>query len=163
MSKFPILRSLHSQTMSNLVRRKYSLTCPKLTKLKKGSLVLSPLKQFLRRELEVLKKLNRLPKKPMSVFARSGETLKQNEWISEIAIIWNQRERRSSFRVCSNEPMGGTSWIQAESRNQKQKESSHIIWTGICAQEKRQVDSPLRKHFELVPKPQLGRFCIFPI
>ncbi len=93
--------------------------------------------------------------------ARSGETLKQNEWISELLSSGIRGKGGQVLEFARIEPMGGTSWIQAEAETKNRKKAVISFGPEYAPLEKRQVELAIEEAFELVPKPQLVVFASF--
>lgn len=99
-------------------------------------------------------------KADMSI-ARSGETLKQNEWIDEMLSAGIRGKGGQILEFARIEPLGGTKWIHAEAETKDGKKAVISFGPEYAPLEQRQVELAIEESQELVPKPKIVIFASF--
>ena len=92
---------------------------------------------------------------------RSGETLRQNEWISEILMSGIRGKASQILEFARVEPIGGTRWINAEAETKDGKNVVISFGPEYSPLEQRQVELAIEEAQQLVPKPNLVIFASF--
>lgn len=93
--------------------------------------------------------------------ARSGETLRQNEWIDEMLSTGIRGKGGQVLEFARIEPLGGTRWVHAEAET---KDGKHVVISfgpEYAPLEQRQVELAVNEAQELVPKPKMVIFASF--
>jgi len=93
--------------------------------------------------------------------SRSGETIRQNELISEMLSTGIRGKGGQILEFARIEPLGGTRWIQAEADTKDGKKAVISFGPEYAPLEKRQVELAIEEALELVPKPKLVVFASF--
>jgi adenine-specific DNA-methyltransferase len=93
--------------------------------------------------------------------ARSGETLRQNDWIAELLSTGIRGKGGQTMEFARIEVLGGTSWIHAEAETKEGKKAVISFGPEYAPLEKRQVELAIEEALELVPKPKLVIFASF--
>jgi len=93
--------------------------------------------------------------------ARSGETLKQNEWIDEMLSTGIRGKGGQVLEFARIEPLGGTRWIHAEAETKDGKKAVISFGPKYAPLEQRQVELAIEEAQELVPKRKMVIFASF--
>lgn len=93
--------------------------------------------------------------------ARSGETLRQNDWINELLSAGIRAKGGQILEFARIEALGGTSWIHAEAETKDGKKAVLSFGPEYAPLEKRQVELAIEEALQLVPKPKLVIFASF--
>ncbi len=93
--------------------------------------------------------------------ARSGETLKQNEWIDEMLSTGIRGKGGQMLEFARIEPLGGTRWVHAEAETKDGKKAVVSFGPEYAPLEQRQVELAIEESQELVPKPKMVIFASF--
>lgn len=93
--------------------------------------------------------------------ARSGETLKQNEWIDEMLSTGIRGKGGQMLEFARIEPLGGTRWVHAEAETKDGKKAVISFGPEYAPLEQRQVELAIEESQELVPKPKIVIFASF--
>jgi adenine-specific DNA-methyltransferase len=101
------------------------------------------------------------PQEPDISISRSGETLRQNDWISEMLSTGIRGKGGQTLEFARIEVLGGTNWIHAEAETKDGKRAVISFGPEYAPLEKRQVELAIEEALELVPKPKLVIFASF--
>jgi len=93
--------------------------------------------------------------------ARSGETLKQNEWIDEMLSTGIRGKSGQMLEFARIESLGGTRWVHAEAETKDGKKAVISFGPEYAPLEQRQVELAIEESQELVPKPKIVIFASF--
>jgi adenine-specific DNA-methyltransferase len=93
--------------------------------------------------------------------SRSGETLKENEWISEMLSTGIRGKAGQILEFARIEQLRGTQWLQAEAESKDGNKAVISFGPEYAPLEKRQVELAIEEALELVPKPKLVIFASF--
>jgi len=93
--------------------------------------------------------------------SRSGETLKQNEWIDEMLSTGIRGKRGQILEFARIEPLGGTRWIHAKAETKDGKGAVISFGPEYAPLEQRQVELAIDEAQELVPRPKIVIFASF--
>jgi adenine-specific DNA-methyltransferase len=93
--------------------------------------------------------------------SRSGETLRQNDWISEMLSTGIRGKSGQVMEFARIEPIGGTRWIHAEAETKDSKKAVISFGPEYAPLEQRQVELAIEEAQQLVPKPKLIVFASF--
>jgi len=95
--------------------------------------------------------------------ARSGETLRQDEWRGELLKAGIRGKGGQKIEFSRVEPMGGTRWIQGDAETKEAKPQRVVVSFGPehAPLEQRQVALALEEANQLVPKPKIIVFAAF--
>ncbi len=93
--------------------------------------------------------------------ARSGETMRQNDWIAELLSTGIRGKGGQTLEFARIEVLGGTNWIHAEAETKDGKKAVISFGPEYAPLEKRQVELAIEEALELVPKPKLVVFASF--
>lgn len=93
--------------------------------------------------------------------ARSGETLKQNEWIDEMLSTGIRGKGGQILEFTRIEPLGGTRWVHAEAETKDGKKVVISFGPEYAPLEQRQVELAIEESQELVPNPKMVIFASF--
>jgi adenine-specific DNA-methyltransferase len=93
--------------------------------------------------------------------ARSGETLRQNDWIAELLSTGIRGKGGQTLEFARIEVLGGTNWIHAEAETKDGKKAVISFGPEYAPLEKRQVELAIEEALELVPTPKLVVFASF--
>ncbi len=110
------------------------------------------------RSLETIESSN---SRPDSSIARSGETLRQNDWIDELLSTGVRGKGGQSIEFARVEPLGGTRWINAEAETKDGKKAVISFGPEYAPLEQRQVELAIEEAQQLVPRPKLVIFASF--
>lgn len=93
--------------------------------------------------------------------SRSGETLRQNEWIAEMLSAGIRGKGGQILEFARIEPLGGTRWVHAEAETRDGKRAVVSFGPEYAPLEQRQIELAIEEAQELVPKPDLVIFASF--
>ncbi|MEI7731373.1 MAG: site-specific DNA-methyltransferase, partial [Verrucomicrobiota bacterium] len=108
--------------------------------------------------------------------ARSGETVRQDEWRSELLRAGIRGKGGQMIRFSRVEPLSGTRWLHADAETKPNDDGAMMLHDGPAKEiqrvvisfgpehaplEQRQVESALEEARKLVPRPQLIVFAAF--
>jgi adenine-specific DNA-methyltransferase len=93
--------------------------------------------------------------------ARSGETLKQNDYVAEMLSTGIRGKGGQTLEFARIEMLGGTNWINAEAETKDGKKAVISFGPEYAPLEKRQVELAIEEALVLVPKPKLVVFASF--
>ena len=108
--------------------------------------------------------------------ARSGETVRQNEWRAELLRSGIRGKGGQMIRFSRVEPLSGTRWLHADAETKPNDDGPAKLREGAAKEiqrvvisfgpehaplEQRQVESALEETRKLVPRPQLIVFAAF--
>jgi adenine-specific DNA-methyltransferase len=93
--------------------------------------------------------------------ARSGETLRQSEWRTELFKTGIRAKGGTKMEFMRVEPLGGTRWLSADAETKEAKPRRAVISFGPehAPLEQRQVAMALEEAQTLIPKPALVIFA----
>ncbi len=108
--------------------------------------------------------------------ARSGETIRQNDWRAELLRAGIRGKGGQMIRFSRVEPLSGTRWLHADAESKPNDDGPAKLREGAAKEiqrvvisfgpehaplEQRQVESALEEARKLVPRPQLIVFAAF--
>ena len=93
--------------------------------------------------------------------SRSGETLKQNDWIAEMLSSGIRGKGGQIMEFARIESIAGTRWIHADAETKDGKRAIISFGPEYAPLEQRQVELALEEAQQLVPKPKLVIFASF--
>ena len=93
--------------------------------------------------------------------SRSGETLRQEEWISEMQSSGIRGKGGQILEFARIEILGGTRWVHAEAQTKDGKTAVISFGPEYAPLEQRQVELAIEEAQQLVPKPKLVIFASF--
>ncbi len=98
---------------------------------------------------------------PDNTIARSGETVRQSDWIDEMSKTGIRAKGEQNIRFARIEPLQGTKWLQAEGETQEGQKAVISFGPAYAPLEQRQVELAIEEAQQLVPKPKLVIFASF--
>ncbi len=98
---------------------------------------------------------------PDITIARSGETIKQNDWIDEMLATGIRGKAGQKIEFTRIETLGGTRWIQAEAETKDGQKAVISFGPQYAPLEQRQVELAVEEAQTLVPKPKIVIFASF--
>jgi adenine-specific DNA-methyltransferase len=93
--------------------------------------------------------------------ARSGETLKQNEWIDKMLSAGIRGKGGQIMQFVRIEPLPATRWIHAEAETKDGQKAVISFGPEYAPLEQRQVELAIEESQTLVPKPKIVIFASF--
>ncbi|MCX6819622.1 MAG: site-specific DNA-methyltransferase [Candidatus Aenigmarchaeota archaeon] len=93
--------------------------------------------------------------------ARSGETVKQNDWIDEMLATGIRGKGGQVLKFTRIESLGGTIWVHAEAETVDGQKAVISFGPEYAPLETRQVEKAIQESQELVPKPKIVIFASF--
>jgi adenine-specific DNA-methyltransferase len=93
--------------------------------------------------------------------SRSGETLRQDDWISEMLSTGIRGKGGQVLEFARIEPLGGTRWVNASGETKNGKKVVISFGPEYAPLEQRQVELAIDETQQLVPKPNLVVFASF--
>ncbi len=90
---------------------------------------------------------------PDNTIARSGETVKQNDWIDELSKTGIRGKGGQNIKFTRVEPLQGTRWIHAEGETQEGQRAFISFGPEYAPLEERQVELAIEEARQLSPKP----------
>ena len=104
---------------------------------------------------------NLVPQEPDSTIARSGETVRQNEWIDELSKTGIRAKGGQIIKFSRIEPLQGTKWLQAEGETNDGQRAVISFGPAYAPLEQRQVELAIEEAQQIVPKPKMVIFASF--
>ncbi len=104
---------------------------------------------------------NPVPQEPDSTIARSGETVRQNEWIDELSKTGIRAKGGQIIKFSRIEPLQGTKWLQAEGETNDGQRAVISFGPAYAPLEQRQVELAIEEAQQIVPKPKMVIFASF--
>ena len=95
--------------------------------------------------------------------ARSGETLRQEEWRNELLRTGVRGKKGETMKFTRVEPLSGTRYLQADAETQGENPQRVVVCFGPehAPLEQRTVEAALQEALKLIPKPEIILFCAF--
>ncbi|MCK4732194.1 MAG: hypothetical protein KAT65_07010, partial [Methanophagales archaeon] len=93
--------------------------------------------------------------------ARSGETLKQNEWIDKMLSAGIKGKGGQTLEFTRIESLGGTRWVHADAETRDGQKAVISFGPEYAPLEQRQVELAIEESQTLVPKPKIVIFASF--
>ncbi len=93
--------------------------------------------------------------------ARSGETIKQNEWIDKMLSAGIRGKGGQIMQFVRIEPLPATRWIHAEAETKDGQKAIISFGPEYAPLEQRQVELAIEESQTLVPKPKIVIFASF--
>ncbi|MCA8935542.1 MAG: site-specific DNA-methyltransferase [Planctomycetes bacterium] len=93
--------------------------------------------------------------------ARSGETLRQQEWRDELLKCGVRAKGGAVMKFSSVEPLAGTRWVHADAESEDGKRIVVSFGPEHAPLEQRQVEKAIDESFQLRPKPAVVLFASF--
>ncbi|MBI2470144.1 MAG: site-specific DNA-methyltransferase [Planctomycetes bacterium] len=95
--------------------------------------------------------------------ARSGETLRQNNWRDELLRAGVRAKGGKLIEFTRVEPLSGTRYLQAEAETKEENPKRVLVCFGPehAPLEQRMVELALEEAAHMKPKPQIVLFCAF--
>jgi len=103
----------------------------------------------------------RTAKEPDMTIARSGETMKQNDWIDEMLATGIRGKAGQKIEFIRIETLGGTRWVHAEAETKDGQKAVISFGPQYAPLEQRQVELAIEEANSLVPKPKIVIFASF--
>ncbi len=98
---------------------------------------------------------------PDVTIARSGETIKQNDWIDEMLVTGIRGKAGQKIEFTRIETLGGTRWVQAEAETKDGQKAVISFGPQYAPMEQRQIELAIDEAQTLVPKPKMIIFASF--
>jgi adenine-specific DNA-methyltransferase len=98
---------------------------------------------------------------PDSTIARSGETVRQSDWIDELSKTGIRAKGGQNIKFARIEPLQGTKWLQAEGETIDRQKAVISFGPAYAPLEQRQVELAIEEAQQIVPKPKLVIFASF--
>ncbi len=98
---------------------------------------------------------------PDMTIARSGETMKQNDWIDEMLATGIRGKAGQKIEFVRIETLGGTRWVHAEAETKDGQKVVISFGPQYAPLEQRQVELAIEESQSLVPKPKMIIFASF--
>ena len=98
---------------------------------------------------------------PDNTIARSGETVRQNDWIDELSKTGIRAKGGQIIKFARIEPLQGTKWLQAEGETNDGQKAVISFGPAYAPLEQRQVELAIEEAQQLIPKPKLVVFASF--
>ena len=105
--------------------------------------------------------VERTVQEPDMTIARSGETLKQNDWIDEMLATGIRGKGGQKIEFTRIETVGGTRYIQAEAETKDGQKAVISFGPQYAPLEQRQIELAINEAQTLVPKPKMVIFASF--
>jgi len=102
-----------------------------------------------------------VPMQADNSLSRSGETLRQNEWIDELLSTGIRGKSGQILKFVRVTPLPGTRWINAEAETDDRRKAVISFGPEYAPLEQRQVELAIEEAQQLVPKPKLVAFASF--
>lgn len=93
--------------------------------------------------------------------ARSGETLRQNEWMQELASTGVRGKGGQKLEFSRIEPLPATRWLHAEGETKDGQKAVISFGPEYAPLEQRQVELAVQDAQSIVPKPKIIVFAAF--
>ncbi|MCL4480824.1 MAG: site-specific DNA-methyltransferase, partial [Candidatus Thermoplasmatota archaeon] len=98
---------------------------------------------------------------PDNTIARSGETVRQSDWIDEMSKTGIRAKGGQIIKFTRIESLQGTKWLQAQGETGDQQNAVISFGPAYAPLEQRQVELAIEEAQQLVPKPKLVIFASF--
>ena len=98
---------------------------------------------------------------PDNTIARSGETVRQSDWIDELSKTGIRAKGGQNIKFARIEPLQGTKWLQAEGETSDGQKAVISFGPAYAPLEQRQVELAIEEAQQIVPKPKLVIFASF--
>ncbi len=98
---------------------------------------------------------------PDNTIARSGETVRQSDWIDELSKTGIRGKGGQDIKFARIEPLQGTKWLQAEGETIDGKKAVISFGPAYAPLEQRQVELAIEEAQQIIPKPRLVIFASF--
>ena len=98
---------------------------------------------------------------PDNTIARSGETVRQSDWVDELSKTGIRAKGGQTIKFARIEPLQGTKWLQAEGETIDGQKAVISFGPAYAPLEQRQVELAIEEAQQLVPKPKLVIFASF--
>ena len=98
---------------------------------------------------------------PDNSIARSGETIRQSDWIDELSKTGIRGKGGQNIKFVRIEPLQGTMWLQAEGETQDGWKAVMSFGPAYAPLEQRQVELAVEEAQKLVPRPKMVIFASF--
>ena len=98
---------------------------------------------------------------PDNTIARSGETVRQSDWIDELSKTGIRAKGGQNIKFARIEPLQGTKWLQAEGETTDGQKAVISFGPAYAPLEQRQVELAIEEAQQIVPKPKLVIFASF--
>ena len=98
---------------------------------------------------------------PDNTIARSGETVRQSDWIDEMSKTGIRAKGGQNIKFARIEPLQGTKWLQAEGETSDGQKAVISFGPAYAPLEQRQVELAIEEAQQIVPKPKLVIFASF--
>ena len=98
---------------------------------------------------------------PDNTIARSGETVRQSDWIDDLSKTGIRAKGGQSIKFARIEPLQGTKWLQAEGETSDGQKAVISFGSAYAPLEQRQVELAIEEAQQIVPKPKLVIFASF--
>ena len=104
---------------------------------------------------------NKDSQEPDNTIARSGETVRQSEWIDELSKTGIRAKGGQNIKFAIIEPLQGTKWLQAEGETNDGQRAVISLGPVYAPLEQRQVELAIEEAQQLIPKPKIVIFAAF--
>lgn len=98
---------------------------------------------------------------PDNTIARSGETVRQSDWIDELSKTGIRAKGGQIIKFTRIEALQGTKWLQAQGETSDEQNAVISFGPAYAPLEQRQVELAIEEAQQLVPKPKLVIFASF--
>ncbi len=98
---------------------------------------------------------------PDNTIARSGETVRQSDWIDDLSKTGIRAKGGQNIKFARIEPLQGTKWLQAEGETSDGQKAVISFGSAYAPLEQRQVELAIEEAQQIVPKPKLVIFASF--
>lgn len=114
-------------------------------------------------EVISLNETETMTQEPDTSVARSGETVRMNDWIGELQITGIRGKSGQKIEFARIEPLGGTRHLHAEGETKESEPKRIVVSFGpaYAPLEQRQVELAIEEAQKLVPKPKIIAFASF--
>ena len=96
-----------------------------------------------------------------ATIARSGETIRQNDWIDEMLVTGVRGKGGQKIEFSRMEPLGGTRYVHAEAETKNGEKTVISFGPKYAPLEQRQIELAIQEAQKLVPKPKIVLFASF--
>ena len=98
---------------------------------------------------------------PDNTIARSGETVRQSDWIDDLSRTGIRAKGGQIIKFTRIEALQGTKWLQAQGETSDGQNAVISFGPAYAPLEQRQVELAIEEAQQLVPKPKLVIFASF--
>ena len=105
--------------------------------------------------------VEKIAQEPDITIARSGETIKQNDWIDEMLATGIRGKAGQKIEFTRIETIGGTRYIQAEAETKDGQKVVISFGPQYAPLEQRQIELAIEEAQTLIPKPKVIIFASF--